>query len=108
MAVYLIVEIGIKDLGTYSRYVDRVSDIVQRHGGRYLVRGGKITPLSGDWQPERIILVEFDTAEQVEACFGSAEYLELAPLREQSTTTRAIIVEGCLPDGSGFQAVNAA
>ncbi len=108
MAVYLIVEIRINDLATYSRYVDRVSDIVQRHGGRYLVRGGKVAPLSGDWEPERIILVEFDTTEQVEKCFGSTEYLELAPLREQSTTTRAIIVDGCLPDGSGSQPVNAA
>jgi uncharacterized protein (DUF1330 family) len=42
----------------------------------------------------RIILIEFDTAEQVERCFGSAEYLALAPLREQSTTSRAIIVDG--------------
>jgi uncharacterized protein (DUF1330 family) len=95
MPVYLIIEITITDPEMYSRYVGKVFDIVSGYGGRYLARGGKITPLSGNWQPQRIILIEFDTAEQVEKCFGSAEYLELAPLREQSTTSRAIIVDGC-------------
>jgi uncharacterized protein (DUF1330 family) len=43
---------------------------------------------------ENVILIEFDTAEQMERCFGSADYLELAAPREQSTTSRAIIVVG--------------
>ena len=94
MPVYMIIEITITDPEVYSRYVAGVFDIVSAHGGRYLVRGGKITPLLGNWQPERIILIEFDSMAQVETCFGSAEYLELAPLREQATTSRAIIVEG--------------
>jgi len=67
---------------------------VSRHGGRYLARGGKITPSAGCWHPERVILIEFDTVEQVERCFGSAEHLEVAPLRKQSAISRAIIVEG--------------
>ena len=33
-------------------------------------------------------------ASQVQEFFASPEYLDLVPLREQSTTTRAIIVEG--------------
>jgi uncharacterized protein (DUF1330 family) len=97
MPVYLIIEISVRNLETYSRYVDKVFDIISRHGGRYLARGGKITPLSGGWHPERIILIEFDATEQVEKCFGSAEYLEIAPLREQSTMSRAIIVDGYSP-----------
>ncbi len=38
-----------------------VSSIIQKHGGQYLLRGGQITPLAGDWTPERIILIKFNT-----------------------------------------------
>ena len=101
MPVYLIIEINIKNPEVYSGYVERVFDLVTRHGGRYLARGGKTTPVAGDWHPERVILIEFDTAEQVEKCFASTEYLEIAPVREQSTTSRAIMVEGYSPPVAG-------
>jgi uncharacterized protein (DUF1330 family) len=95
MSVYLIVEIEIEDENLYSRYVEGVADVVHGHGGRYLARGGSVTPVSGGWVPERVVLIEFDTAEQVERCFSSPEYARLAPLRERSTKSRAIVVQGC-------------
>lgn len=94
MPVYLIIEIEIIDPAVYSTYVAKVFDIVSAYGGRYLVRGGKITPLTGNWQPERMIVIEFDSIDPVKECFSSPEYLELAPLREQASTSRALIVEG--------------
>jgi uncharacterized protein (DUF1330 family) len=97
--VYLLIEIKIIHRELYSKYIRKVHEVVTMHGGRYLVRGGKVTPLSGDWVPERIIVIEFETIEQLRKCFNSAEYLELAPLREQSTESRAIILEGCSPAG---------
>ncbi len=95
MAVYLLIEITIKDRELYSKYVEMVPLIIEKHGGRYLARGGKVTPLLGDWKPERLILIEFDSIEQIHECFRSKEYLEIAPFREQSTISRSIIVEGC-------------
>ena len=101
MPVYLMIEISIKNPEMYSGYVDKVFGLVSRYGGRYLARGGKITPVAGGWHPERVILIEFDSAEQVEKCFASAEYREIAPLREQATISRAIIVDGCSPPVGG-------
>jgi len=40
MAVYLIAEIEIKDLEMYSRYVEKVPEVIERFGGRYLSQGG--------------------------------------------------------------------
>ena len=97
MPVYMIIEITIKDSELYSHYVGSVSAVVENHGGPYLVRGGEVTPLSGNWIPERMIVIQFETMEQLRRCFGSTEYLQLAPLREQSTDSRAIVVEGWLP-----------
>jgi uncharacterized protein (DUF1330 family) len=99
MAVYMLIEIAVKDSEMYIRYIEKVLEIVERHGGRYLVRGGQVTPLSGNWNPERIVLIEFGNMEQLQRCFQSPEYLELAPLREQSTTSRSIVAEGYWPPG---------
>ena len=95
MPVYLMIEIAITDQEMYAEYVEKVAAVVQRYGGRYLVRGGNVVSLAGDWCPQRIILVEFEAIEQIQKCFTSPEYLDLAPLRERSTTSRAIILEGC-------------
>ncbi len=97
MSVYLMVDVTVNRPEMYEQYIQRVPEIIRRFGGRYLVRGGKITPVSGGWNPERAILVEFPSMEQCRACFQSPEYLELSPFREQSTTTRAILMEGCNP-----------
>jgi len=107
MAVYVIIEIEIRDRDMYSVYVEKVRPVVEKHGGRYLSRGGAITPLSENWSPQRIILIEFPSAETVRRCFTSEEYGEIARLREASAASRAILVEGeaggGLPrDGSEF------
>lgn len=95
MPVYLIIDIEPKDRELYAQYVEKVPPIIDKYGGRYLIRGGKVTPLNGGWNAERIILIEFDNVDQIHKCFQSLEYLEIAPLREQSTISRSIIVEGC-------------
>jgi uncharacterized protein (DUF1330 family) len=93
----MIIDVTIRDDDLYSQYVKNVAEVVEKHGGWYLVRGGKVTPLSGNWIPERMIVLGFETIEQLRRCFSSTEYLELAPLRERATDSRAIVVEGYLP-----------
>jgi uncharacterized protein (DUF1330 family) len=94
MPVYQIVDLDVHDAGLYARYVAQVGNIVNRYGGRYLARGGKVTPLSGDWQPVRLVLIEFDSLEQLQQCYASPEYREIAAWREQSSQSRSIVVEG--------------
>ncbi len=94
MPAYLILEIAIRNKEEYVQYIEKVPAIIKKFGGRYLVRGGKVTPFSGNWNPERIVVIEFTTMEQLQKCFNSPEYREIAPLREQSTISKAIVVEG--------------
>jgi len=94
VAVYVIIEIKVRDRDAYREYVGKVRPVVEKHEGRYLCRGGAVTPVSGNWDPERIVLIEFPSKEAVQKCFSSEEYGKIAPLRERSTTGRAIIVEG--------------
>lgn len=93
-SVYMIIDITVNDESLYSEYIAKVPKIIEKYGGRYLVRGGKITPITGNWNPQRIIIVEFDSTEQLRRCFSSQEYLEIASLREGSTIGKSIVVEG--------------
>lgn len=95
MSVYMIIEIEVKDERLYSEYVERVHEVVIKHGGQYLVRGGQVIPISGNWTPERIIIIEFQTIEHLRRCFSSEEYKTLAPLRENSALSKSIVVESC-------------
>lgn len=95
MPVYLIIEIEPKDRELYAQHVQKVPFIIEKYSGRYLAPGGKVTPLMGGRNPERVILIAFDNVDQIQKCFQSPEYLEIAPLRERSTISRSIIVEGC-------------
>jgi uncharacterized protein (DUF1330 family) len=97
MPVYFIVEIKVKaeveNKQAYAKYVEKVRAIVEKYQGRYLSRGGKVTPVFGSWNPEKIVIIEFPPAEYVERWLNSSEYKEIAGLRENSTFTKAIMVE---------------
>ena len=95
MSVYMIIEVQVKNNETYSKYIEKVPEIISKYGGSYLAQGGKTISMTGNWNPEKIVLIEFETIEQLQKCFQSTEYLEIAPLREQSTVSKAIIVDGC-------------
>ena len=94
MPVYIILEITVVDQGLYEQYVAQVPAVVEQYRGRYLVRGGEVVALSGDWQPERVVVLEFESSDQAQDYLTSTEYLALAPLREKSISSRAIIVPG--------------
>ena len=82
-----------RDARTYATYVERIPPVVHQYGGRYLARGDAV-PLSGEWRPDRVILIEFDSPDALRAFVQSPEYDELRPLRESSTVTRAVALPG--------------
>ena len=95
--VYSIAAIMIdpqKGAGEYEGYIRRVKPVVERYGGRYLLRSEKITPLTSRWEPDRMIVIEWDSREQLELCFNSSAYRKIAGMRENSVDSRAVIVEG--------------
>jgi uncharacterized protein (DUF1330 family) len=91
----MLIEANPYDEEMYSEYVKKVKPFVEKHGGKYLVRGGKTSPFTGGWDPKRLIVIEFPSMEKWAACFKSGEYRKIAPLCENSADTRAVVVEGC-------------
>src|SRR4030095_12076574 len=59
MAAYLIANIDVLDPDGYDQYRSRSRPIVQRHGGRFIVRGGEVEILEGAEQIRRVVVIEF-------------------------------------------------
>jgi uncharacterized protein (DUF1330 family) len=94
MKTYLIADIEVLDANVYADYIKAAQPIVLEHGGRYLVRGGKAVPMAGDWNPTRMLVIEFDSLVQLRSCFSCEAYQRVAPLRLASTRSRSVVVEG--------------
>ncbi len=94
MAAYFIVNLDIRDPERFETYRQRVAPLVEEHGGRYLVRGGAHEVIEGDWNPERIVVVEFPSVERAHEWYRSAEYQELAAMRMRAAPSQVVLVEG--------------
>lgn len=94
--VYFVVNVYIPDPDdrrNYDEYIKLVKPVVEKAGGRYLVRSEKISPTFGSQKPDRIIIIEFENRGRLEACFSSLEYKAIKQLRENSVMAQAFIVE---------------
>jgi uncharacterized protein (DUF1330 family) len=96
MPAYVVVEIAIHDPQTYERYKALAPPTIAAYGGRYLVRGGATEVLEGSWNPPRLAILEFATAERARAWWNSPEYAPAKAMRQASTQTDMILVEGVL------------
>lgn len=94
MAAYVLVDVQIHDPSVYAEYRQLTPASIAAYGGRFVVRGGAVETLEGDWTPERIVVLEFPSAAQARAWWTSAEYAGAKALRQRSATTRMILVEG--------------
>ena len=94
MSAYLIFDIHVTDPEGYEPYRQRAAGIIEAQGGRYLVRGGAHEPMEGEWDVDRVVVVEFDSIEQAKAAYASPEYQEIAPIRQGASEGKAILVQG--------------
>lgn len=94
MAAYVIGDIEVTDPAAFQEYRNRVGATVEQYGGRFVVRGGRVNLKEGDWQPRRLLMLEFPSLEQAERWYSSAEYKPLIAIREKAARTHLIIVEG--------------
>jgi uncharacterized protein (DUF1330 family) len=94
MSAYVIAEVDVTDPERYARYREVVPASLEAHGGRFLARGGETATLEGDWQPKRIVVLEFDDLEAAKRWYASPEYREARDIRAGAATMRMIAVAG--------------
>jgi len=94
MPAYVIVETDIHDPERYEQYTAASPGAVEAGGGRFVVRGGELAVLEGDWQPKRLVVLEFESLEAAKRFYESDRYQEAKRLREGAADLRMVAVEG--------------
>lgn len=94
MSAYLIANIVVTDPARFAEYRDQVAPLIARFGGRYLVRGGEVTPVEGDPGLQRVVVLEFADMPALRAFYDSPEYAPLIALRASATVSNVALVEG--------------
>ena len=94
MAAYVIGEIEVTDPAAYEGYRKQVLATIEKHGGRFLVRGGAVEALEGGWSPKRLVVLEFPTMAKAREWYRSPEYAPLITLRQKASRGKLVAVEG--------------
>ena len=94
MPAYVIVETDVHDPDQYEQYKAASPDSVHGGGGRFVVRGGELAVLEGDWDPSRLVILEFPDLEAAKRWYVSSQYQEVKRLREGAASLNMVAVQG--------------
>ena len=94
MAAYVMANINVEDPVRYEDYKLMVPGTLGAFGGRFIVRGGNVEALEGNWRPERLVILEFPSVERARAWWNSQGYAEARALRQATSTGTLLILEG--------------
>ncbi|SFF45784.1 Uncharacterized conserved protein, DUF1330 family [Paenibacillus algorifonticola] len=94
MSAYLVIDIDISNPVNFKEYENKIFDVIAHFGGRPIVHDNNVTTMEGDWQPKRLVILEFPNKQSIEAFFNSEMYEPLKKIRRANSTGKAIVVEG--------------
>jgi len=91
---YIIVRVSILDSNLFKQYPPLSAEVMNKYGGKYIIRGGKTDILEGEWPVDRTTVVEFESFERAKKCYESVEYSKAKKIRQNSTKSDLILIEG--------------
>lgn len=94
MLAYVIFDVEISDMEQYQEFMLGVKPALEKAGAKYLARGGQHKVYEGDWEPRRIVLLEFPSIAHWEEFYNGATYQSLKAVRDACSVARLVGVEG--------------
>ncbi len=94
MPAYLIVRADVSDMAQYQQYMKLTPAIVEKYGGRFIIRGGDKLILEGPDAPERIVMLKFDSVAAAQRMYDSPEYQAAIKVRQGAAEASFIVMEG--------------
>ena len=94
MAAYVIAHVDVTDPVEYLEYIRMSPTSIKAYGGKFLARGGETQVLEGDWQPKRLVILEFPSATQARLWWESADYAPAKAKRNATSTSELILIDG--------------
>ncbi len=93
MTAYILVDISVTDPARYEDYRALAAATIDQYGGRYVIRGGRVEVLEGDWPTNRFVMVEFDDGEAARRWYHSPEYKAAMAVRQEAANAKMVLVE---------------
>ncbi|MEO1067283.1 MAG: DUF1330 domain-containing protein [Pseudomonadota bacterium] len=90
---YWIARVDVNDVERYKDYVSGAASAFQKHGAKFLVRGGPVTELEGKSR-QRNVVIEFPSVEAALACYNEPDYQAAKDIRQSVAESELCIVEG--------------
>ena len=94
MSAYIIASIHVTDPEKYKNYMALSPGAIAAAGGKFIVRGGNLEILEGDWSRPRIVIIEWPTRDAAKAFYDSALYSAARAVREGAAEFSMIVVDG--------------
>ena len=93
MKAFVIATETINDEAAFSEYRKAVPATLETFGGKFVVRGGSLNLLEGEWPHSRLVIIEFPSREAAEGWYKSPEYQNIIGLRHKSSVGNLVVAE---------------
>lgn len=93
MPALVLVEVKIHNPELYEEYKKLSLPAVEAFGGRFVVRGFPTESLEGDWNPERLVVLEFPSVDRAKEWWASEQYTKAKNIRYQASNGKMLVVE---------------
>lgn len=94
MSAFVIFDVRIDDPTRYQEFMAGVKPALEAADAKYLARGGAHRVYEGDWEPRRIVLLEFPSIAAWEGFYEGPVYQGLKAVRDACSSARLVAVEG--------------
>jgi len=94
MSAYIIVQVEVTDAEVYETYRKQVPSTLDAYDGEFLVRGGNMEILEGNWPMPRCVILKFPNMEKAKAWHTSEAYAGPKAIRQTASRANSIVIEG--------------
>ena len=94
MPDYVILDIEVFNKEKLQEYKNVAPEIIKTFGGKIIVRGGESRVVEGNWNPKRVVIIEFPDYKTANDWWISDAYKNATELRKKGGYTNVIIIEG--------------
>ena len=93
MPAFVIIEVDITDQKKYDAYKQLTPATISAYGGKFVLRGNPVTVLEGEWNHERLVMLEFPTKEKANAWYNSEGYQHAKSVRKDAASANFLLIE---------------
>jgi len=90
---YWIARVDVRDAEGYKGYVEAARPAFERHGARFLARGGTFDKVEGPGRGRNVI-IEFASLKDAQDCYNCPEYQHARSIRQLYADGEIVLVEG--------------